>query len=179
MIRVVLLSLALLATPVLAQEDHDHEGEHGEEHHDDHGEHAGDDEDHVSEANGVRAVHAWTNATHANQALVFVEIENASDAEVMLVGGKAENADSATLVGFALVDGEPLYAELPGMPVAAGGHVVLGPNGLAIELDGLSEDLHEGESFEMELDFDFGDLDIVVAVEAADATQHSHAGHQH
>lgn len=182
MIRAILLSLTLIATPAFAQDDHgDHESEYGEEHHDethgDHDDHGG--EDHVSEADGVRAVHAWTNATRDGHAQVYVEIENTSDAEVRLLGAEAENAESAALVGFTLVDGEPSFVELPGMPIAAGGEVVLAPNGLAIDLEGLSADLEEGDSFEMELEFDFGHLDVVVAVESAGATQHSHAGHQH
>ncbi|WP_404403528.1 copper chaperone PCu(A)C [Pelagibacterium halotolerans] len=169
MIRAVLLSLALVATPSFAKD------EPSKEHHTAHEE----DDDHVSEGHGVRAVHAWTHATRDHHALVFVEIENNSNTEVTLVGGEAGNANSAALVGFALVDGEPDFVELPGMPIPAGGEVVLAPNGLAIKLDGLSGDLHEDESFEMELAFDFGHLDIVVAVETADASQHSHAGHQH
>ena len=158
MIRTIFLSLALLAVPALAQDDHDH---------------------HVAEASGIRAVHAWANATDASSALVYVEIENASDRAVALTGAHTGIAQSAELVGLQNSGGELSYTAIPEMPLPAGSELVLSPNGLAIQLSGLTGPLVEGETFEIE--FQFGDIHLpaTVAIEPADATQHSHAGHQH
>ena len=159
MFRRLLLALLLLAaaTPALA-EDHDH---------------------HVSEREGLRAVHAWTRATSGKTALVFVEIENGSSGDVLLQGGESELAASVDLVGFKLKDGAPSYVLLPSLPVKAGREVVLSPNGLALRLNGLREPLVEGEEIEMEIEFDTGHLEVHVEIEDADATRHSHAGHSH
>lgn len=134
---------------------------------------------HVSEGAGLRAVHAWTRATSAREALVFVEIENLSDMRVTLTGGGAEIAGGGGLVGFRLVDGAPGYAPIEALPLDAGGDVVLAPNRLALRLAGLSATLAQGDSFAAVIETDRGPLPITVAVEAADADAHSHAGHAH
>lgn len=164
MIRAAVLSLALLATPAFAQEVHD-----GHEDHD----------DHVAEANGIRALHAWTNATSGSTALMYVEIENGSDAEVILTGGETEIAQSVELVGLQNSGGELSYTAIPEMPIAAGSEMVLSPNGLALQLNGLSEALVEGEHFHIDIEFGDIHLDTSVEIQSATATQHSHAGHNH
>ncbi|WP_127144853.1 copper chaperone PCu(A)C [Pelagibacterium montanilacus] len=180
MIRAIALSFALaLALPAIAQDDHhdeDHAAheDHDGEDHDDHGH-----DDHVAQADGLRAVHAWTNATDGALALVYVELENTSGQAATLLGAEAMIAEGAMLVGLENVDGELRYAEIPQMPIPAASELVLSPNGLAIQLSGLAAPLLEGESFEIELEFEGAHLDAVVAIEAAGATQHSHAGHQH
>lgn len=141
--------------------------------------HDEDEEHHVSELNGVRTVHAWTRATSGPDALVFVSIENNSPNEVVLLGGECECAASVELVGFELKDGEPAYTPLPGVPVRAGGELALEPNGLALRLSGLSAALVQGGELEMEVELSVGHLDVHVEIGAADATQHSHAGHRH
>lgn len=160
MIRATLLALALLATPALAQDDHDH----------DH---------HVAEAEGLRAVHAWANATTASTALVYTDLENASGHAVTLTGAEADIAASAQLVGLENAAGELRYVPIPEMPLPAGSEIVLAPNGLAIQLSGLTAPLIEGETFEIA--FEFGDthLSATVDIHSATATRHSHAGHQH
>ena len=163
MFRKLLLATALLtfAAPAFA-EDHDHDHDH-----------------HVSELDGLRAVHAWTRATSGKTALVFVEIENGSGKDVLLQGGESAHAASVDLVGFKLQDGAPAYVLLPSLPVKAGREVELSPEGLALRLNGLKEPLKEGEEIEMEIEFDAGHLEVHVEVEDADATQHGHAGHSH
>ena len=140
-----------------------------------------DHDHHVSELAGVRAIHAWTRATDGDTALVFVEIENRSEATVVLEGGESEAAASAELVGFQMKDGQPVYVTLPKMPIAAGRELVLEPEGLAFRLSGLGAPLAQGDEIEMELEleFDVGHMDVHVAVEAETATHHSHAGHAH
>lgn len=134
---------------------------------------------HVSELNGLKAVHAWTRATAEDHALVFVEIENGTDKEVKLLGGEADIAKSVELVGFQLVNGTGVYTPLPQVPLTAGTEMDLEPEGLALRLEGLTGKLVEGSEFEMEIEFDTGHMDIHVEVEKADAKTHSHAGHSH
>ena len=198
MIPKYLIPFALIAVvagqPVLADgDDHDAEAHgHAEEHgHDDHDEEHGEDEeheahadetsndDHLSTMGDVRLLHGWTRATDGDTALVFVEIENTGTTPVTLTGGAAALAESAALVGFTLVDGEPSFAELPALPVAPGTEMVLAPQGVALRLDGLSRELADGDSFALSLAFADAEVDLTVQVEAADATQHSHAGHAH
>jgi len=169
MIRATLIALLLLATPAFAQEHEDDHGEHAEEYHD----------EHVAELDGLRAIHAWARATSSSTAQVFVALENTGEDAVTLRGGEAEIAATVTLVGFQLVGGESAYVALPEMPIPAGREIVLAPNGLALELAGLTRPLVQGEHFEMEIEFDTGHLEIVVEIESATATQHSHAGHNH
>lgn len=160
-----------------AEDRHEH-GDHAEgEHREDHAE--GEDSDHVAEAHGIRLLHGWTNATGDAETLIYVEITNQSDAEVTLTGAASEIADSAELIGLAVRDGALRFDTLPGVPVAPGRELALSPDGLAIRLSGLEEPLEEGDTVEVTLNFDVGDVAMTVAVEDANARQHSHAGHQH
>ena len=185
--------LVALATPGLAQDahgdadhpdkaqheeaGHDHDGAaHAEAGHHDHDE---EDVDHLAEMNGVRALHAWTPATDGTTALVFVTIENRSNRDIRLEGAESDMAESAELVGFQVKDGEPAYEALPFVPVKPGRELVLQPNGLAIRLTGLGRPLSKGDEIEVEFHFDTGHVPMHVQVEAANATNHSHAGHQH
>jgi len=183
--------LALAPAPVLGSENHGHDesaahaDEHGHEEHGHEDEHAGDDDeagdasDHVSEAGWVRIVHGWTRATTDDEALVFAEIENTSDSEITLTGAATEVADEAVLVGFQMKDGSLGYVPLPGVPLSPGRDMMLAPNGLAIRLEGLDEPLTKGDTVDVTFSFDAGEVEVHVAVEDADASQHSHAGHQH
>jgi copper(I)-binding protein len=173
MIRAALFSLALIASPALAQEDH------ADEHHEEHEHEDGEQDEHVSEANGVRAIHAWVNATTGSNALVYADIENGSDAVVTLTGAETEIAASAEIVGLENTGGELSYTAIPVLPIPAGADMVFAPNGLAIALSGLTGPLVEGEHFDLELEFDGLHLDLEVAIESAAATQHGHAGHNH
>src|SRR5690606_30806429 len=127
-----------------------------------------DHDDHVAEADGIRALHAWTNATSGSTALVYIEIENSSDAEVILTGGQTDIAQSVELVGLQNSGGELSYTAIPEMPIAAGSEMVLSPNGLALQLNGLSEALAEGEHFH--IDIEFGDIHLDTSVEIQSAT---------
>ncbi len=167
-IRTTLIAFALLATPALAE--HHETAEPHEEH---------TDQEHLAEADGIRAVHAWTNATDGSTGFVYVDLGNASDYSVTLIGAESDIATSAEIVGLENSGGELVYTPIPEMPIAAGSEVVFAPNGLAIRLSGLTAPLVEGESFEIGFEFDGLHLDAVVAIESTSATQHSHAGHQH
>jgi len=156
--RLALIAALLVPLPAAAQDDHS---------------------DHLSEAGGLRLLHAWTRATDDDTAYVFVEIANTGDAAQTLSGGSADIAETTTLVGFLMQDGVGGYQALPGLPVAPGTDLDLTPEGLALQLDGLDTDLAEGDSFPIEVHFGETHIDVTVAVEAANASQHSHAGHMH
>lgn len=180
------LLIALVGQPVLAENhghDSAHEDKHTHEHHDndEHAEHENEanNDAHLSTMGDLRLLHGWTRATRDDSALVFVEIENAGTTPVTLTGVTTDLAKSATLVGFTLKEGEPSYPELPALPVAPSTEMVLVPQGVALRLDGLSRDLVKGDSFEVIVTFEEGEVAVNVEVEAADATQHSHAGHAH
>jgi copper(I)-binding protein len=156
--RFLTLTLAFLALPTFAQNNHD---------------------DHLSTLDGLRVLHAWTPATHDDHALIYMEISNTRDEKVMLEGAETDLATKATLVGFTLVDGKATYQALPAMPIAPGSDLDLEPNALAFKLEGLKDHLHQGDEFELELETSLGHLHVHVAVESEGAHQHSHAGHSH
>lgn len=160
LISTVLAMVAMAAAAVAAEEHDDHDG-------------------HVASLNGVRVVHAWTRAGAGPEALIFADIENNSDAVVVLKGGESDRATSVELVGFELKDGEPSYVVLPSMPIQPGGELVLAPNGLALRLDRLSAERVEGGELEVAFEFAFGHIDAHVEIGAAHASGHSHAGHNH
>lgn len=141
--------------------------------------HADDNDHHVSEANGLRIIHAWTPATSDGEALVFMEIENKSENDVVLKGGKSEIAGAVELVGFQMTDGSPAYDTLPLMPIKSGFKVTLAPKGVALRMTDLSKPLEKGNEFKTQVIFDNAALDIHVEVGDADARKHSHAGQAH
>jgi copper(I)-binding protein len=140
---------------------------------------AAEEDEHLSEAHGLRIVHAWTNATEGDAALVYAEIENAADADRVLLGVESDAASGAMLVGFALESGETREIVLPELRIAPGTHLDLSPGEVAIRLEGLTTPLTEGEHLDVALMFDVGSVEIEVSVEAEDATAHGHTGHMH
>lgn len=184
-----LLAVLTLAYPVVAGEGHDHtvdaateahEDDHDHAHDDDHGhEENADDAAHSFDVDGVKVVHPWMNATNGRDALIFLELENSSDASVSLEGAEVPFAETAMLVGFALKDGEGAYQPLPSVPVQPGRSLDLQPEGLAILASGLNRRFTEGDTAKMSLVTSAGTIALTVAVESADARQHSHAGHNH
>lgn len=160
--RAILIALLCVAVAACAQGSDDHQHRH-----------------HVAEAGGIRAIHGWANATAGSTAFVFVEIENTLDEPVALTGAETNVAQAAELVGFANIDGELAYVPIPRMPILPRSRVVLSPNGLAIRLTGLSQRLVEGGHFDVAIALGDLRLEVVVEVESATATRHSHAGHVH
>lgn len=179
-IMVGLTCLIAPMQPAVAQQDkadaghsHDH-GHDAAQAHDDQG-----SDSHLSEIAGLRVVHGWTNATRQDSILIFMDLENKGSEPVVLTGAETDIAAQAKLVGFRLVDGITVYETLPSVPLAAGRNMVLAPNGLAIELTGLSGHLHAGDYFDIELHTSLGHVEVHIDVEPAGAVQHSHAGHAH
>ena len=155
----IVLTAALSALPALAQED--------------------EFADHLSEKDGVRILHAWANATDGDHGFLFLEIENQSETEVTLTSAATEMAEAAHLVASPLTAGQD-PVEIEALPIPAGSDMALEPGGVAFELHGLTQPLVEGAKFEAMLALTpLGEIEVHVEVEAADATQHSHAGHNH
>ena len=163
--RALILATVLvlpLALPVVAQEaPHAHD-------------------EHEASAGALTLVHAWTRAAGAGEdSMVFFEIENAG-AAVQLTSASTDVASRGELVG-ATMSAEAALAYLPvGAVIIAPGDFALEPTGLGLRLVGLTEDLVQGDEFELEVAFSDGtEVHLHVEIEAADATQHSHAGHSH
>lgn len=141
-------------------------------------EEAGHD-DHLATLDGLRLIHAWSRATDAAEALVFFEIENTGATPVTLDGGDCALAQSVEVVGFQLQGETGAYVDLGRVAVAPHGEMELAPERVALRLNGLNAPLRQGESFPMEVHLSLGHVPVHVEVEAADAHQHSHAGHKH
>jgi hypothetical protein len=158
------LAFSLIAVAAVAGEnDHTH----------------GEQTDHKSTLGEVTLLHAWMPETEARDALVFVEIENEERFAVTLLGAKSNQAAKVELVGFDPQNGEAAYRPMPQLQIASGSELVLAPNAAAFRLSGIKGHLHAGDSFEVHVIFDRGEVPVTVEVEAAGATQHSHAGHNH
>ena len=141
---------------------------------------AADDHDaHQAELDGLHLLHAWTPAPEGSSALIFVEIENESDTPAILLGADTDIAQKVELVGFRLKDGAGVYEPLPQLPIAPGNTLVLKPNAVALQVTGLTSHLHKGDAFDIHVEFQRGEVEMTVQVEASSAAQHSHAGHNH
>lgn len=160
---------------------HHHEEAHGHDHaHGDHDHQSDEFADHKAELGGVAIIHAWAQATDGDSARVFMEIENSGDAPVSLHGAEAHGmAETVTLMASPIkADAAP--EAIGEIEIAPGTEMELVPTGLYLALDGLTEPLQQGDSFEMHVEIEpVGEIEIVVEVEAANAKQHSHAGHAH
>lgn len=128
----------------------------------------------VSEMDGVQGIDAWMRETAGQDAFVFIEIRNMSDADVTILGGKAEVAEAIELVEISLEDGFARYEPVPELAVEAGRGLAFTPSGPAFRLAGMHRPLYQGEEFVMRIALDTGYLDVPVAVELANAMQHSH-----
>lgn len=165
MIRGLLTSaLMALTLPALAADTHDH----------DH-----DEIEHAFEIAGLHVVHPWMRATTGREGVLFLELHNEGDVPVSLMGAEADWAETATLVGYVLKNGDVTANPLPAIPVAPGRTLDLEPNVLAIQFTGLRAPLVEGHPVALHLITSAGEIEIDAAVEPATALHHSHAGHQH
>lgn len=141
---------------------------------------AEDADDHVSQTGDIRVIHAWARATDTDQGAIFMDIESLGGAGDRLTGAESEAAERIEIHGALLQDGVMTSQPLDTVEIPGGGEFVLEPGAVFLKLSGLKQPLVQGEEFEVELAFaQAGTLDVHVLVEAADATQHSHAGHAH
>ena len=163
------LASLLLGTPAAAAETG-----HGHDPDDDHS-----DDPHLAERDGLRIVHAWSRASKGPEAVVFLEIENQGAADT-LVAATSDQATAIVIEGLRLVAGELVGEPLGDVPIPAGGTFHFEPDVAQLRLVDLDHALDQGDAYDIELVFaDRGSIAVHVEVEAADATQHSHAGHSH
>lgn len=135
--------------------------------------------EHSTEVGSITVEHAWARAAGSGaDTLVFMDIENAGEADE-LVSASTDIAASATIVGVQHGAEGSTTVELGPIELSAG-DTHLDPSGMAIKLTGLTQELAQGDHFELSLQLEHaGEVHIEVEVEAADASQHSHAGHSH
>jgi copper(I)-binding protein len=138
-----------------------------------------EEHEHVATAGDIRIVHAWARAAAGGgDTLVFMEIENKGAAD-RLLSAETDKASSAEPVGITMKDGASTTTPLGPVDIGTG-ETVLDPGGMAIALRGLTGNLVKGEDFDLTLQFEkAGAVELDVEIEAADATEHSHAGHAH
>lgn len=136
-------------------------------------------DDHTAALGAVTVTHAWVAAAGAGaDAMVFFEIDNAG-APMVLSGGEVENAAGVEIVGAAMsADGTIAYQPIGDFTIPSGAFD-FDPKGLGMRLNDLTSALTEGEHFHVHLLLGEAELEINVAVQAADAVSHSHAGHSH
>ncbi|WP_138465638.1 copper chaperone PCu(A)C [Poseidonocella sp. HB161398] len=163
MTRFLLAALLALSGPAMAAETHGHEEE----------------EHHAFALGDLVVEHAWTRATSAKTADVFMLVHNLGEAPVLLSGASSARAQSAALIGYRIAGGTETAEALPAVPVPAGREMVLAPGVMAVRLSGLSAPLEEGGHLDLVLLTDAGALEIEAEIGAADAMHHSHAGHSH
>ena len=141
-------------------------------------EHGGDDH-HVAHLGDLEVVHAWARAAAVGaETTVFFEVENGG-APVTLEGAETEAAAAVEIVGAQMGTDTTMTLVPVGAVDLPTGHFDFDPAGLGLRLTGLTQDLVQGEEFELELMLGGNHLHVHVAIEAANATQHSHAGHSH
>lgn len=160
------LSVSLLALAPVATLAHDHKHQHGEA-------------EHVAEGQGLRVLHAWMAEPEGDEARIYMEIENQSDAPLVLLGAEGDFANSFGLSGMVLQNGVSVAVDLPELIVPAQREMDLEPGGAAILATGLTEHLHEGDVEEIHVLFEGQEIEVDVMVLEHGARQHPHAGHNH
>lgn len=140
---------------------------------------AEDEGHHVFSSKGIEIVHPWARAAAVGEdALVFFEVHNEGSAD-RLIGAQSTMAGGAHVVGLVLEGDGAGVQEIEAIDVPAG-EFAFDPGGLAIALHDLNQGLAEGQVIPVTLIFEkAGTIHVEVAVEAANAAQHSHAGHAH
>lgn len=124
-------------------------------------------------------MHPWARAAAAGDGtFVFFELHNVGAAD-RLVGAGSEVAGDVHIVGLTISGDGTAVQEVGAIDVPQGAFA-FDPGGLALELHALTRALEQGGHFDLVLTFaNAGPVAIEVAVEAANASQHSHAGHSH
>ena len=140
-----------------------------------------EDDDHVSEIGEIRLLHGWAREPegHEDTAQVYFEIEHNGSTPATLVGAATEVAQSAEVMAASTkAGGEPIA--LGAFPLTPGQDFDLGPETVFIQLNGLSDHLHEGDEIEMTVMIEpFGEVELHVEIMEHDAKNHAHAGHNH
>lgn len=160
------LAVCLLPLTVSAGDGHDHDA-HGDDHH-------------KVEVSGLEVIHGWARATTSGATQVFMELHNETGAQITLHGAHVAGGPGMAVVMGAPVKAGGAPAPLGEFPLADGMAFEFDPEGVYLALSGLAAPLAQGDTLPLVLDLHpLGEVEIVIDVEAANATQHSHAGHMH
>lgn len=115
----------------------------------------------------------WARATPAGAktGAVYMTIVNKTGSADRLTGASSDVATTLQIHEMAVVHGVMRMRELPhGLPIPAGGTVVLKPGSYHVMLIGLKKPLMAGESFPLTLTFEkAGNISITVPIQAMGA----------
>ncbi len=122
----------------------------------------------------------WARATPtgAKTGAVYMILDNKSANADRLTGASSDVADKAQIHEMSVVNGVMQMRQLAdGLPVPAGGSVVLKPGSYHVMLIGLKKPLAVGETFPLTLTFaKAGNISVTVAVQAIGAMQDDKGG---
>lgn len=137
-------------------------------------------DEHVTELDGAEIVHPWAQASDGNSTRVFLEIHNSSDQTLEITGGTSPDIAETVTVMAAPIKASGVPQAIGSFPISAQSEFALTPDSVYLLLDGVSRPLVEGDEFEMTLTIaPYGEVEIHVEIEASEAENHSHAGHNH
>jgi periplasmic copper chaperone A len=122
----------------------------------------------------------WARATPAGAmtGAVYMTLDNKSASADRLTGASSDVADKLQIHEMTVVNGVMQMRQLAdGLPIPAGGSVVLKPGSYHVMLIGLKQPLTPRETFPLTLTFaKAGNISVTVAVQAIGAMQDSKGG---
>jgi periplasmic copper chaperone A len=117
----------------------------------------------------------WARATPtgAKTGAVYMTLDNKSGTADRLTGASSDAADKLQIHEMKVENGVMQMREIPGgLPIPAGGSVMLKPGSYHVMLIGLKKPLTAGEKFPLTLTFEkAGNISVTVPVQAMGATE--------
>jgi len=132
---------------------------------------------HSAQQGDIQIGHIWAraNAVGATVASVYVPLLNKGEADDALVAVSTPVAESAMLHESTNVDGVSHMTMLDQLPLPSKKPIAMRPGGRHIMLMGLKQQLKEGETFPLTLQFAHaGDVTVTVTIQAAGAQSGDH-----
>ena len=125
--------------------------------------------------NSITVQQPWARATPtgANTGAVYMTLDNKSDTADRLTGASSDVADKLQIHEMKVENGVMQMREIPGgLPIPAGGSVMLKPGSYHVMLIGLKKPLTAGEKFPLTLTFEkAGNVSVTVPVQAMGAME--------
>ena len=129
--------------------------------------------------NSIAVEQPWARATPAGAqtGAVYMTLDNKTQAADRLTGASSDVADKVQIHEMAVENGVMQMRQLAGgLPIPAGGSVVLKPGSYHVMLIGLKKPLTAGETFPLTLTFEkAGNISVTVPVQAMGAMQRTKA----